>query len=311
MQHNLSTSLTGIIVPLVTPLSENNILDINGLNNLIDHVIKGGVSGIFLLGTTGEAQNLSYKLRKELIKATCEKVDSRIPVLVGITDTSIEESAGLADYAARCGVSALVAAPPYYYIPGQAELLRYYETLAANIALPLYLYNMPANVKIYIEYQTVLALAENPRIIGLKDSSANGVYFQKLLYSFKKRPFSLFVGPEEMMAETVLMGGHGGVNGGANLYPELYVNLYKAAINKDFETIGRLQAVVMEISNSLYSVGRYGSSYLKGLKTALELKGICSDTMSEPFQKFEKRERDILVERLERIDAGMKQAMNT
>lgn len=309
MQHNLSTSMRGIIVPLVTPLSESNTLDITGLHNIIEHVIAGGVSGVFLLGTTGEAQNLSYKLRKELIKATCDKVSSRVPVLVGITDTSVDESAGIASFAAGCGASAVVAAPPYYYVPGQAELLQYYKSLAANIDLPLYLYNMPSNVKINIEYDTVLELAKNPKIIGLKDSSANGVYFQKLLFLFKNEPFTLFVGPEEMTAETVVMGGHGGVNGGANLFPELYVNLYKAAVVRDFETIERLQPVVMLISNSIYTVGRYSSSYLKGLKTAMSLKGLCSDTMSEPFNKFEKRERDILVERLNQAEIYLQQAL--
>lgn len=306
MNQNINNQLKGIVVPLITPLTKNDVLDIEGLKRLIERVISGGVSAIFLLGTTGEAQNLSYELRRALIKVTCDQVDSRVPVLVGISDTCIEESAKLAGYAAECGVAAVVAAPPYYYIPGQAELLQYYTSLASTLDLPLYLYNMPSNVKIYIEYQTVLKLAENPKIIGLKDSSANGVYFQKLLYSFKDKPFNLLVGPEEMTAETVLMGGHGGVNGGANLYPELYVNIYKAAMSHDFNTIQRLQPLLMEVCISLYTVGKYGSSYLKGLKTALNLKGVCSDFMSEPFNKFEQKERQILTERINRIEEKLK-----
>jgi 4-hydroxy-tetrahydrodipicolinate synthase len=305
MIQEFNKPLRGIIVPLVTPLLDDNVLDLEGLDNLIAHVIKGGVSGIFLLGTTGEAQNLSYDLRRKLINATCEKVGLRVPVLVGISDTCIDESARLAAYAARCGAYAVVAAPPYYYTPGQVELIQYYTRLVSKIDLPLFLYNMPSNVKIYIEHQTVLELAKNPKIIGLKDSSANGVYFQKLLYSFLDSTFTLFVGPEEMMAETVLMGGHGGVNGGANLYPELYVKLYEAAATKNFEVIQQLQSLVMEISNSLYTVGKYGSSYLKGLKTALNLKGICSDYMSEPFNKFEQKERNILADRMEKLERKM------
>lgn len=305
MNTKYSTPLTGIIVPLITPLSGPNSLDDGGLYNLLEHVVSGGVSAVFLLGTTGEAQNLRYELRMELIKKTCKQVASRVPVLVGITDTCIDESARLASYAAQCGASAAVAAPPYYYVPGQVELVQYYKTLASSIDLPLYLYNMPSHVKIYIEYPTVLELAEDPKIIGLKDSSTNAVYFQKLLYAFKDKPFTLFVGPEEMTAETVLMGGHGGVNGGANIYPELYVSLYEAAVNKDFDTIRKLQPIVMEISNSLYTIGRFGSSYLKGVKTALNVKGICSGCMSEPFRKFEQKERDILTERMANIGTMM------
>ncbi|MDD3355425.1 MAG: dihydrodipicolinate synthase family protein [Dysgonamonadaceae bacterium] len=307
MKDKLITSLKGIIVPLITPLIDNQTLDAQGLINVIEHVIKGGVSGIFLLGTTGEAQNLNYDVRKQLIKTATEIVNSRVPVLVGISDTSIDESAKLAAYAAKYGADAVVATPPYYYNLGQSELLNYYKNLVSTIELPLFLYNMPSNVKIYIEHETVLELAEHPKIIGLKDSSSNGAYFQKLLYSFKNKPFMFFVGPEEMMAETVLMGGDGGVNGGANLYPELYVKLYRAALNKNFELVRSLQSLVIEISNNLYTIGQNESSFLKGVKSALNLKKICSSHMSVPFNEFDLTEREILQQRMHKIDEKMRE----
>ena len=176
-----------------------------------------------------------------------------------------------------------MATPPYYFTPSQEELVKYYSALASKLELPLYLYNMPSNVKINIEPQTAVELSKNPKIIGLKDSSANGVYFQKMLYFFKNKPFTLVVGPEEMTAETVMLGGHGGVNGGANIYPKLYTELYKAAVNRDFETIEKLQQIVMEISTTYYSVGNNPSSYFRGLKAILELKGICSGVLAEPY----------------------------
>ena len=146
-----------------------------------------------------------------------------------------------------------------------------------------------------IEPETVLSLSKNPNIIGLKDSSANGVYFQKLIYLLKDDPeFTLLCGPEEMTAEVVLMGGHGGVNGGANLFPDLYVALYNAAACKDFEKLAELQSQVLKISLSLYNIGKYASSYIKGVKTALNLMGVCSDYMGEPFHKFKDAEREII-----------------
>ena len=224
--------LRGIIPPVITPMIDNDTLDVIGLENLLNRMIKGGVSGVFILGTSGEAQ----------IKETCRIVEKRIPVLVGITDTSFSESLLLAANAALYGADALVAAPPYYFAPGQAELIQYYNDLANQLPLPLFLYNMPSHVKVMIEPETVLALSENPNIIGLKDSSANGVYFQKLIYLLRNKPeFTLLCGPEEMTAEVILMGGHGGVNGGANLFPELYVALYDAAASKDFEKLAELQ----------------------------------------------------------------------
>ena len=84
--------LRGIVPPMVTPLKSRNELDFPGLKRLVNHEIEGGVAGLFVLGTTGEGPSLSYPLRQELIAKTCELVAGRIPVLVGITDTSVEEA---------------------------------------------------------------------------------------------------------------------------------------------------------------------------------------------------------------------------
>lgn len=298
--------LRGIIPPAITPMTDPDTLDIPGLENLLNRMIGGGVSGVFILGTSGEAQNISYAVRKELIRQTCRIVGGRIAVLVGITDTSFSESLSLAAIASQCGADALVAAPPYYFAPGQPELIQYYTNLANRLPLPLFLYNMPTHVKVTIEPETVRVLAENPNIIGLKDSSANGVYFQKLIYLLRDKPdFTLLVGPEEMTAETVLMGGHGGVNGGANLFPELYVALYEAAARRDFGQLARLQPQVLDISLSLYNLGRYASSYIKGIKTALNLLGVCSDFMAEPFHKFKETEREMIRKELQKLGVNV------
>lgn len=305
MNEQLYHTLRGIIVPLVTPLSSYDTLDREGLHNLIEHVIAGGVAGIFILGTTGEAQHLSYSIRRELITRSAQLVGGRVPLLVGISDTSLEEAVSLAAFAAQEGATAVVATPPYYYQPGQPELIHFYSSLADAIPLPLYLYNMPSHVKVNIEPETVLALAEHSNIAGLKDSSANGVYFQKLLYLLKGKSFSLFMGPEEITAEMVMTGAQGGVSGGANLFPSLYTTLYQAAMKRDHDRIMQLQELVMMISTSLYTVGRSSSSYLMGVKTTLHLKGICSDFMSIPFNSFEGAERELLRDRLQAIESKL------
>lgn len=297
--------LRGIIPPAITPMIDNDTLDVEGLERLLERMIEGGVSGVFILGTTGEAQNLSYRIRKELIKHTCRVVNRRVQVMVGITDTSFSESLSLAVVATEHGADVLVSAPPYYHVPGQDELIQYYNHLANRLPLPLFLYNMPANVKVMIEPRTVQRLSENPNIVGLKDSSGNGSYFQKVLHLMRGKPdFCVLAGPEEMLAESVLLGAHGGVNGGANMFPELYVSLYNAAVARDFGKIASLHARVMEISLSIYDIGRFASSYIKGIKTTLNLLGVCSDYMAEPFHKFQEKEREIVRSRL--VELGVK-----
>lgn len=302
MNCKMNAPLSGIIPPLVTPLLDDDVLDVEGLNRLIEHLISGGVHALFVLGTTGEAQSLSYKLRVEMIKNTCRITKGRLPVLVCISDTSIVESVNLARIAADNGADAVVSAPPYYFAAGQPELIEFYENLTPQLPLPLFLYNMPTHTKVNFAPATIQRIAEDPRVIGFKDSSANAVYFQSVMYAMKERQdFSMLVGPEEIMAESVLLGAHGGVNGGANMFPELYVELYNAAKNTNLEELKRLQEKIMQISATIYTVGQHGSSYLKGLKCALNLLGICSDYVAAPFHKFEQREREKIWKALQKL----------
>ena len=285
--------LRGIVPPLVTPLLDNNTLDVEGLERLIEHVIKGGVHGVFILGTTGEAQSISFELRYEMIKQSARILKGRLPLLVGISDTSLVDSVSLANLAADSGADGVVSAPPYYFATGQPELAEFYEQLIPQLNLPVYLYNMPTHTKVSFAPSTIRRIAENSKVAGFKDSSASGGYFQSVMHEFRDRPeFSLFVGPEEMMAESVLMGAHGGVNGGANMFPELYVALYNAAVAKDVDKVRELHAKVMQISSSIYTVGSYGSSYLKGVKAALSVLGICNDFLAAPFNKFDEAHKE-------------------
>src|SRR5258707_14210325 len=140
--------LTGIIPPMVTPLRGRDKLDIAGLERLIEHILAGGVSGLFLLGTTGEGPSLSYRLRRELVERTCRQVNNRVAVLVGITDTAFVESVHLARHAAAAGAQAVVVAPPYYLPEGQPELQEYLGHLVPELPLPRFLYKMPARMKV-------------------------------------------------------------------------------------------------------------------------------------------------------------------
>lgn len=304
--------ITGIVPPLVTPLLSTDTLDEEGLERLINHLVDGGVSGLFVLGTTGESQSLSVRLRQDMIRATCRIAAGRLPVLVGISDTSLVESINLARFSAECGAAAVVSAPPYYFAPGQPELAEFYEALIPRLPLPVFLYNMPSHVKVSFAPATVARIAQNPQVVGFKDSSANGVYFQSVMHAMRGREnFSMLVGPEEMTAECVMMGAHGGVNGGANMFPQLYVSLYEAAKRHDIARVHELQRVVMQISSSIYNVGQHGSSYLKGLKCALSLLGICGDTLAEPFFHFREPERQKVAAALEKVSETLKTVLPT
>ena len=272
----MKNQLHGIIAPMVTPLVDNNTLDIKGLESIIEHIISGGVHGLFILGTTGEGTNLSYELRYDLIQRVCLQVSKRIPVLVGITDTSLTYSIKMAEKAAKYGAEAVVSSAPFYFKLSQSELISYFNDLANQSPLPLILYNMPEHTKVFFEPDSVREISKNERIIGLKDSSGNSVYFQTLIHTMKdNQNFSLFVGPDIITAETILMGGHGGVNGGANLFPKLYVDLYEAAVTRDFNRLVPIQEKIRQLWHSIYYVSNSSSCHLTGIKCALFLMEIC------------------------------------
>ncbi len=222
--------LRGIIPPLITPLLEQDRLDHEGLERLIERTLAAGVHGLFMLGSTGEGPSLSARLRREVIERTCGQVAGRVPVLVGITDASFTDAVAMAEHAAGAGASAVVHAGPYYFPISQLELTTTIETLSERVPVPLFLYNMPSHTKVHFELDTVRRLLHAPNVAGIKDSSGQLVYFKKLVQLASARPgFAVLIGPEELLAEAIFMGAHGGVTGGANVDPALFVALYEAA----------------------------------------------------------------------------------
>lgn len=291
--------LWGIVPPTITPLVDRDTLDGAGLERTLEHILAGGVHGAFILGTTGEGPSLSYRLRRELIAAAGRQIAGRVPVLVGITDTSFVESVGVARAAAEAGANAVVLAPPYYMPEGQPELREYLGQLLPELPLPLFLYNMPALTKVPFDLETVQWAMDQPGIVGLKDSSGDMVYFHRLLRLMPRRPdWTLMLGPEELLGDSVLMGAHGGVNGGANIFPRLYVACYEAARRGDVARVRDLQGRIQQVSDRLYRIGRHASAVVKGIKCAVSCLGLCGDFMAEPFHKFRAPER-------QRIEAAM------
>lgn len=287
---------------MVTPLKERDTLDVAGVERLVEHILAGKVHGLFILGTSGEGPGLSYRLRRQLIAEVCKIVRGRIPVLVGITDTSFIESLHLAQFAAEAGANAVVTAGPYYLPVAQPELVDYIERLAKDLPLPLFIYNMPQLTKVTFEPETLRRLVHLEKIIGLKDSSANLSYFDQLVALKRERPdWSVLVGPEHLLAETMRRGGDGGVNGGANFYPQLFVELYDAVTRGDAERTVLLQQRLVQLGQ-IYSVGKHASAVVKGMKCACSLLGLCDDRMAEPFESFHEPERRRVRTILEALD---------
>ena len=312
---SLELPLRGIIPPMITPLSSPDTLDVEGAERLTEHLIAGGVHGIFILGSTGEGPSLSPEIQRQLIETTVRQTNGRVPVLVGITDTCLANSLSLAEISADLGVCAVVASSPCYFQIGQPELLDYCHKLVADTPLPLVLYNMPGLTKVSFEPDTVREMLQYEKVIGIKDSSGDLQVAAEYVKVVAERPdWTIMTGPEELLAEAIKIGVMGGVCGGGNLFPRLFVDLYEAAVAKDTEKVEKLHNTVLELGKTLYGVGQYSTSYMKGIKCALSCLGICDDHMALPLNRFAEKERAVIKQRIEKLSeleaAGVQQVLS-
>lgn len=279
--------LGGVVVPLATPLAAVDTLDVGGLERLVEHVIAGGVHGIFVLGTTGEGPSLSHETQRSLVRHVMRQVGDRVPVFVGITDPSFAESVALADQAAAEGAAAVVAAPPFYFAAAQESLVGWMRELAARVPLPLLLYHIPEMTKAGFTIDSLRALADCPNIVGLKDSSGDMDYFAAAMAIARDhRPdWSMLVGSEILCPEGYALGGHGVVPGGANVCPRVFAELHAALVHGDVDAVQAAHAGVRSLGR-LYAVGTLPGRVVVGIKAALAELGICSAQSATPFERL-------------------------
>jgi 4-hydroxy-tetrahydrodipicolinate synthase len=227
-------------------------------------------------------------------------VNQRIPVLVGITDTSFEDSLEIAHYSHKVGADAVVVAPPYYIPITQSELTDYFESLFPRLALPVFIYNMPGCTKLHMTIKTVKT-AKDLGAVGIKDSSGDMLYLSTLIEEFKGSPeFSILTGTELFIPETIMQGGHGAIAGGANLFPRFFVEFYEASLARDYKKIAVFRQQSLNLYNTIYSVGKTGSRYTRGIKCTLATMGLCNDFVASPLRKMEGEE-------LQKIEEYMKE----
>ena len=283
-QSSLPRPLRGMIPPMLTPLAGEDALDVAGLERLIEHILAGGVHGLFLLGSTGEGPSLSERLKGELIEHSARIVNRRVPLLVGISDSSLADSVALAKHAAEAGTDAVVCTSPFYFPISDAEHLAYFQKLNSQLPLPLYLYNMPGLTKVRFSLDVIKALRDEPNIVGLKDSSGDIAYFNSALEIAAGRPdWTMLVGPERLLADVVAAGAHGGVCAEANLHPQLLVELYDASVARDSARISEARSLINKLLQLYLLQPVAGRPGIAPLKAALSCLGICQDQTAPPL----------------------------
>ncbi|MBR2000650.1 MAG: dihydrodipicolinate synthase family protein, partial [Lentisphaeria bacterium] len=255
-------------------------VDLPAVQKHFDYMIAGGVNGIFILGTTGEGPAIGHGEQRKFIRESVKAVAGRVPLLVGISEASGADTLEMGQFALEAGADGLVAAVPCYLPPSDEDIYSFYQTLAETFPGKVFIYNMPGMCKVNLKPELVVELMKLEGIAGYKDSS--GV-IEDLKYVVERTAKPCFVGPEHLTMDAMSFGAAGGVNGGANLYPELFASLVKAVDNNNISARDAAQKEILSIQK-IYGPDPSANSCIRGLKLELARKGLMRNITAFPLQ---------------------------
>jgi 4-hydroxy-tetrahydrodipicolinate synthase len=233
---SLRDRLRGTGVALVTPFRKNQEIDYDALGRVIDFVIKDGVEYVVTLGTTGETPTLRKEEKIDLINYTCEKVNSRVPVVVGIGGNNTKEVADDLQKFPLGKAVAVLSASPYYNKPSQEGLFQHYKVMAAASSKPIILYNVPGRTGRNINADTILRLAnEVDNIAGIKEAGGDMAQCMHVLRD-KPADFLVVSGDDALALPQIACGMEGVISVAANSFPKQFSEMVRCSLKQDFKT---------------------------------------------------------------------------
>jgi len=243
----------GIIPPIITPVDEKENIDEQGFRQLIDYCIKGGLHGIFVAGTNGETMALTQVERDRAIRIALDQANNRVPVIAGVMDSStrrvIENIKSLEDMGGTCA-----AVTPIFYArhTSQNETIRHFEKILKETNVDLVIYDIPPFTGLKLNAATVIEIAKlDKRVVAFKDSSGAYADFIQVMSAYKDTPFSVMQGMTPQALSSVLLGADGFVPALAPCFPEMFVDAYEVARNKNVELTGKYNELIRESSKIL------------------------------------------------------------
>lgn len=288
---NNSKLLRGVVPPVCTPFNTDYSVDEKSLRRLVNHLIDGGVHGLFVLGSTSEVAYLTDANRAEVIRITLDETAGRVPVVAGAIDMTTLRVNEHVRAAVAAGIDGIVLTAPFYVRTHSAEIENHFRLVKqACPDTPLYAYDIPIAVNgVKLELGTVLKLASEGVIAGLKDSSGNDAGIRAVIMGAKKlglKDFKVLTGSELTVDSALIAGADGVVPGIGNIDPAGYVRIFDLVAAGDFAAAKAEQERLFEMFG-LVDVGApgrmgRGSSAIGAFKAGLKLLGIIEDARTAP-----------------------------
>lgn len=268
----------GTGVALVTPFKTDGSIDFEGLKNLINYMIDGGVDYLVSLGTTGETATMTKDEKKKVWAYTAEINNNRIPLVAGIGgNNTLSVAADIKDFDTN-GYSAILSVSPYYNKPTQEGIYQHYKHLAALSPLDLILYNVPGRTMSNMSAETTCRLAHDfKNIIAIKEASGNFDQFNQILRD-KPEGFQLISGDDPVTVPMMALGACGIISVIGNAVPKLLSNMVNYCLNGDFKAATQSHLRLIEFTRLAFAEGNPA-----GIKAALKHLNICGDTVRLPL----------------------------
>ncbi len=285
---DIAGSFHGVIPPLVTPFDSAGKVDDDALRGVVRYVLEGGVHGVFVAGSTGEAYAMGQDQRLHALEIVLDEVNGRVPVFAGTSRITTADTVALTQAAESAGADAASIVTPYFITPSQDELYEHYQTVANATKLPVILYNNPARTGVVIQPDTVRRLADIENIVGMKDSSGNmGGVVETIRLCGEQ--FKVFCGFDMIIYSILAAGGAGAVPASGNLVPGLIVQLYEHYRAGRLEESRAVQQTLVPLRKA-FSLGTFPAV----LKEGLNLAGIAVGKPRLPVKPLSKTARNEL-----------------
>ena len=270
--------IKGTGVALVTPFNEDKSVDYKGLENLLNHVIDGGIDYLVLMGTTGESVTLS-KVEKVAVVDFCKKINnSRIPVVLGIGGNNTMQVVEDIKSANLDGIDAILSVSPAYNKPSQEGIYQHYKMISKNCPLPIIVYNVPGRTASNISAETIIRLANDfENIVAVKEASGDMDQIMKIIKN-KPSDFVVLSGDDGLTLPMIHMGAEGVISVIGQSHPKEYSDMVSFGLSGN-------QEIANQLHNKLYDfyVPLYAEGNPVGIKACLELLGICKSQVRLPL----------------------------
>lgn len=303
--EKLKKKIRGVSVVMVTPFKpENYDVNIKGLEENTEFLIKNKVNVLIPCGSAGEFFSLSMDEHKSVIKTVVEVADGRVPVFAGTGQSSTKATVELSRYAEDVGADGVMIMPPYYVLPGEEDIYQHYKSVSKTIKIGIIIYNIPSRTGVCIHPELMARLAEIDNVIGVKETSGDFKLFYRMIKLLRDR-IEFSAGHGEIFAPYFLVSGASGiVSGIANFAPQFSLGIYNAALENDWTKVREIHFKMEPLYTFMETLKskRKGTVYPAIFKESMNMLGLKGGTVRKPLLPLSQEERSELKRTLEEIE---------